>query len=108
MRRRAYLAFLFVIICVFYAVGHLATGAGGRVPAFNAAPPGRQAARNPKQGSTLGRKYPVSLPNPCVRVSVQDRAVLYQQPCYCYCDRMGTKVCIVVSKIRTAPSARFA
>ncbi len=64
----------------------------GGIPAYNAgsAAQGHQTPSHPHQGRSLGSGRAVPLPDPCLRAGGEDsRTVLHQQPCYCYCDRMG-------------------
>jgi hypothetical protein len=64
-----------------------------RVPAFHATPP----ARNTKLPPILGKEqlwgendeYPYQ--SHAYELAAKIQNVIYQQPCYCYCDRMGHK-----------------
>jgi hypothetical protein len=84
------LAFLFVVTLTLSAQW-AAPQNGGQVPAYNSAPPPKGTklppiltkadlweadAQNPYQ--THAYELAAKIPN-----------VLHQQPCYCYCDRMG-------------------
>ena len=63
----------------------------GGVPAYNAAPP--------KQGQTLppilpkeqllGPEFENAYQTHAYELAAQIPTTIYQQPCYCYCDRMG-------------------
>jgi hypothetical protein len=63
----------------------------GQVPAFNAAPP----AKGTKLPPILGKEqlWGSNAQNPfqthAYELASKIPAVLHQQPCYCYCDRMG-------------------
>jgi hypothetical protein len=65
----------------------------GAVPAYNASPP----AKGTKLAPILGREqlwaenaqYPYQ--THAYDLAAKIPAVLHQQPCYCYCDRMGHK-----------------
>jgi hypothetical protein len=64
---------------------------GGEVPAYNAAPP----PKGTKLPAILGRdqlwgengQFPYQLR--AYDLAAKIPVVLHQQPCYCYCDRMG-------------------
>jgi len=68
-----------------------ATSQDGEVPAYNAAPP-RKGTRLPAilakdqlWGSDAQYPYQTHAYDVAAKIPV----VLHQQPCYCYCDRMG-------------------
>ena len=83
--KRVFSIFLLVLIA-------LAAGAQyGDVPAYNAAPP----KKGQKQAPILPKK---DLWGPHFESPIQVKAyelaaripdIIYQQPCYCYCDRIG-------------------
>ncbi len=64
-----------------------------RVPAFNAAPPARGADLPPILGKEQlwgnNEQYPFQ--SHAYELAAKIPSVIYQQPCYCYCDRMGHK-----------------
>jgi len=65
--------------------------AGGEVPAYNAAPPPKGAklppilSRDQLWGENGQFPYQIRAYDLAAKIPV----VLHQQPCYCYCDRMG-------------------
>ncbi len=64
-----------------------------RVPAFNAAPPANSADLPPILGKEQlwgnNEQYPFQ--SHAYELAAKIPRVIYQQPCYCYCDRMGHK-----------------
>ena len=60
-----------------------------QVPAFHAAPPAKGEAIPPvlteKQLADQGLTQPVQIAS--YKAVAKSGAVMYQQPCYCYCDR---------------------
>jgi len=62
-----------------------------RVPAFNAGPPARGAKLPPILGREQlwgsNAQYPYQ--TRAYELAAKIPAVIHQQPCYCYCDRMG-------------------
>jgi Protein of unknown function with PCYCGC motif len=66
---------------------------GGRVPAFNPAPPAKNAKLEPILGKEQlwgsNAQYPFQ--THAYELASRIPAVLHQQPCYCYCDRIGHK-----------------
>ena len=68
-------------------------GAEARVPVFNAAPPPKGAGLPPILGKDQlwgeNEQYPFQIHAYELAAKIPD--VIYQQPCYCYCDRMGHK-----------------
>ena len=91
VHRSLILAFLFVTLTMSWASPSPFSGEEAGVPAFNAGPPPKGTklpplltkadlwgadAQNPYQ--THAYELAAKIPN-----------VLHQQPCYCYCDRMG-------------------
>jgi Protein of unknown function with PCYCGC motif len=91
VHRSLILAFLFVTLTMSWASPNPFSGEEKGVPAFNAGPPPKGTklppiltkadlwganAQNPYQ--THAYELAAKIPN-----------VLHQQPCYCYCDRMG-------------------
>jgi hypothetical protein len=85
------LAFAIVVISAPWATS--AQEEESRVPAFHSAPP----PANAKLAPILGREklwgnndeYPFQ--SHSYELAAKIDPVLYQQPCYCYCDRMGHK-----------------
>jgi hypothetical protein len=65
----------------------------GRVPAYHTAPPPADAKLPPILGKEQlwgsNDQYPFQ--SHAYELAKKVQGVLYQQPCYCYCDRMGHK-----------------
>jgi hypothetical protein len=63
----------------------------GAVPAYNAGPPAKGAKLPPILGREQlwneNAQYPYQ--THAYELAAKIPAVLHQQPCYCYCDRMG-------------------
>ena len=83
------LAFLFLVTLIFSAPW--ATSQQEEVPAYNAAPPPRGTKLPPilsaDQLWAENAQYPYQ--THAYELAAKIPAVLHQQPCYCYCDRMG-------------------
>jgi hypothetical protein len=64
-----------------------------RVPAFNAAAPAKDAKLPPilTQDQLWGENAQYPYQTHAYQLASKIPAVLHQQPCYCYCDRMGHK-----------------
>lgn len=62
-----------------------------RIPAFNAAPPARDAKLPPilLKEQLWGENDQYPFQSHAYELAAKIPAVLYQQPCYCYCDRIG-------------------
>jgi len=62
-----------------------------RVPAFNPAPPAKGTELPPILGKDQlwgeNEQYPFQAH--AYELAAKIQSVIYQQPCYCYCDRMG-------------------
>ncbi len=86
------LAFLFLFTLTM-AAEWVAPQAEGGVPAFNAGPPPKGTKLPPTltKGDLWGAdaQYPYQVH--AYELAAKIPAVLHQQPCYCYCDRMGHK-----------------
>jgi hypothetical protein len=91
MQKRGFaLAALFLIILTVSAPW-ATSQQGGEVPAYNAAPP----PKGTKLPPILGRdqlwgengQFPYQMK--AYDLAAKIPVVLHQQPCYCYCDRMG-------------------
>lgn len=67
--------------------------AENRVPAFHATPPAKSAKLAPILGrdKLWGNNDQYPFQSHAYEVAAKIPDVLYQQPCYCYCDRMGHK-----------------
>ena len=63
-----------------------------RVPAFNAAPAkGAKLAPILTKGQLWGNNDQYPFQSHAYELAAKIPDVIYQQPCYCYCDRMGHK-----------------
>ena len=65
-----------------------------RVPAFNSAPPAKGAKVSPilTKGQLWGNNDQYPFQSHSYELAAKIPSVIYQQPCYCYCDRgMGHK-----------------
>ena len=64
-----------------------------RVPAFHAAPPTKGAELPPILGKEQlwGDNNQDPYQSHAYELAPKIQSVIYQQPCYCYCDRMGHK-----------------
>jgi len=64
-----------------------------RVPAFNPGPPAKDVQLPPILGKDQlwgnNEQYPFQ--THAYELAAKIQPVIYQQPCYCYCDRMGHK-----------------
>jgi hypothetical protein len=90
MRKRGFtLAALFLIVLALSAPW--ATSQQGQIPAYNAGPPPRGTklpailSRDQLWGDDARSAYQTHAYDLAAKIP----ATLYQQPCYCYCDRMG-------------------
>ena len=83
------LVFLFLVTLIFSAPW--ATSQQEEVPAYNAAPPPKGTKLPPilsaDQLWAENAQYPYQ--THAYELAAKIPAVLHQQPCYCYCDRMG-------------------
>src|ERR1700680_1851322 len=63
----------------------------GVVPAYNAAPPPKGTKLPPilAKSDLWGADAPASYQTHAYELAAKIPNVLHQQPCYCYCDRMG-------------------
>jgi hypothetical protein len=85
------LAFLFLVTLTVSAEWSVPQEQVGEVPAYNAGPP----AKGTKLPAILTKadlwgadaQYPFQ--THAYELAAKIPAVLHQQPCYCYCDRMG-------------------
>jgi hypothetical protein len=90
-KRGLSLAFLFLITLSMSAQWTASETQSGEVPAYNAAPPPKNVKLPPiltkdqLWGDDAQRPYQTH----AYELAAKIPAVLHQQPCYCYCDRMG-------------------
>jgi hypothetical protein len=83
------LAFLFLV--TFSAVWATPQEAG--VPAFHTAPPAKDEKLPPllTKADLWGEDAQYPYQTHAYELAAKIQGVLYQQPCYCYCERMGHK-----------------
>ena len=90
VKRGLGLAFLFLVILTVSAPWAISQQEGA-VPAYNAGPPARSAklpailGKDQLWGDNAQFPYQTHAYDLAAKIPV----VLHQQPCYCYCDRMG-------------------
>ncbi len=84
------LAFLFVVALTMSAQWASPQGEGG-VPAYNSAPPpkGTKLPRILSKSDLWGADAQSPYQTHAYELAAKIPNVLHQQPCYCYCDRMG-------------------
>jgi hypothetical protein len=65
----------------------------GGIPAYNAAPPPKGQKLPPilPKEALLGPEYQYPFQAHAYELAAKIPITIYQQPCYCYCDRMGHK-----------------
>jgi len=87
--RALILASLFIVIFAFSSPW--AISQQGTVPAYNAAPPAKGKVLPPILGKEdlWGENARYDYQTHAYELAKKIPAVLHQQPCYCYCDRMG-------------------
>jgi len=94
IQRGLTLAFLVLLIMVVSSPWAISQPEGGEVPAFHTAPPAKGADLPPLLGKEQlwgpNSQYPFQ--SRAYELAAKIPNVMYQQPCYCYCDRgMGHK-----------------
>jgi hypothetical protein len=90
LKRGLVLAFLFLIILIVSAPW-ATSQQEGTVPAYNAAPPPKGTKLPPilAKEQLWGENAQFPYQTRAYELAAKIPAVLHQQPCYCYCDRMG-------------------
>ncbi|MBZ5574285.1 MAG: hypothetical protein LAO09_20675 [Acidobacteriia bacterium] len=90
LKRGLVLAFLFLIILTVSAPW-ATSQQEGEVPAYNAGPPPKGTKLPPilTKDQLWGDNAQFSYQTRAYELAAKIPAVLHQQPCYCYCDRMG-------------------
>ena len=90
LKRGLALAFLFLITLTVSAPW-ASSQQEGAVPAYNAAPPPKGTTLPPILGKDQlwAENAQFSYQTHAYDLAAKIPAVLHQQPCYCYCDRMG-------------------
>jgi len=92
MRRRGLiLASLFLVTLTLSAQWANTQSEEGGVPAYNAAPPPKNAKLPPilPKENLWGANAEFPYQTHAYELAAKIPNVLHQQPCYCYCDRMG-------------------
>jgi len=90
LKRSLTLAFLFLVTLSMSALWAVPQGEGS-VPAFNAGPPpkGTKLPAILTKADLWGDDAQYAYQTHAYELAAKIPAVLHQQPCYCYCDRMG-------------------
>jgi hypothetical protein len=89
MRKRL-LTSAFLVLAALSMSAQWSDNSSGNVPAYNAAPP-RKGQKLPPilpKEQLLGPEFQPYVPH-AYELAAKIPSTLYQQPCYCYCDRMG-------------------
>jgi hypothetical protein len=78
-------------VALVFALALVAFAQSEGVPAFNQAPPkkGAQLAPIVPRTQRTGETYAMKYQQAAYDVAQKIPGVLYQMPCYCYCDRIG-------------------
>jgi Protein of unknown function with PCYCGC motif len=91
IKRGFLLAFLFLVTLTMSAQWSFQEEGSGGTPAYNAAPPKPGTRLPPILGKEQlwaeNAQYPFQ--SHAYELAAKIPVVLHQQPCYCYCDRMG-------------------
>ena len=93
LKRGLTLAGVFLIVLVVsapWAISQDEEGGGG-VPAYNAGPPAKGTRLPPilTKDQLWGQAAQYPYQTHAYELAARIPVVLHQQPCYCYCDRMG-------------------
>ena len=91
VHRSLTLAFVFVVTLCMSAQWAAPQEEEGGVPAFNSAPPPKGTKLPPvlTKGDLWGADAQNTYQTHAYELAAKIPNVLHQQPCYCYCDRMG-------------------
>ena len=91
LKRGLALTCLFFLILVVSAPWAISQQEQGVVPAFNAGPPAKGTRLPPILGKEQlwGENVQSPYQTHAYELAAKIPVVLHQQPCYCYCDRMG-------------------
>ena len=92
-KRGLMLIFVFALVFLVSAPWAASEQDADRVPAFNAAPPAKGEALPPilAKDQLWGDNAEYLFQTRAYQLAAKIPNVIYQQPCYCYCDRMGHK-----------------
>lgn len=91
MRRRLLSVVFLFLTTLVASTPWAASQQGGQIPAYNAGPPPKDTklppilGRDQLWGEDSQQPYQIH----AYELAAKIPAVLHQQPCYCYCDRMG-------------------
>jgi hypothetical protein len=91
VNRSLTLGFLFLVATLTMSAGWASLPEDGGVPAYNAAPPPKGTKLPPilPQSELWGADAQSVYQRHAYELAAKIPDVLHQQPCYCYCDRMG-------------------
>jgi hypothetical protein len=87
------LASLFFIALTMSAQFAAPQGEEGGVPKYHSAPPAKGTKLHPllTKGDLWGADAQNAYQTHAYELAAKIESVIYQQPCYCYCERMGHK-----------------
>jgi hypothetical protein len=91
LKRSFALLFLFLITLVVSAPWASSQQQAGVIPAYNAGPPAKDTKLPPflTKDQLWGDNAQYPYQTHAYELAAKIPVVLHQQPCYCYCDRMG-------------------
>jgi hypothetical protein len=91
VHRALTLVFLFAVTLTMSAAWAAPQGDEGGIPAYNAGPPpkGTKLPAILTKADLWGADAQYSYQTHAYELAAKIPTVLHQQPCYCYCDRMG-------------------
>lgn len=92
VKRRLMVGIILFLACAASAPWGISAGENSGVPAFNPAP--HRGARLPPiltKGQLWGTNDQHPFQSHAYELAAKIENLIYQQPCYCYCDRMGHK-----------------
>jgi hypothetical protein len=91
MRKRGLTLSLLFLITLTVSAPWATSQQNGEVPAYNAGPPPKGKKLPPilAQEQLWGENAQYRYQTHAYELASKIPAVLHQQPCYCYCDRMG-------------------
>ena len=87
------LGFLLVVVCAATAPWTISAQEQAQVPAFHRMAPAKGSKLPPILGrdQLWGANDQARFQSHAYELAARIDGVIYQQPCYCYCDRMGHK-----------------
>ena len=93
MRKQIILSLFLVLVALSLSAqwNYQEAEESGGIPAYNAAPPKKGQKLPPllPKEALLGPEYQYAFQSHAYELAAKIPNILYQQPCYCYCDRMG-------------------